>query len=72
MRKWGVGKTPEDRAHFLGQCDHETGGFSLTAENLKNYAGTSSKRIREVFKSRVAKYSDAEIDVLKKILETKK
>jgi predicted chitinase len=66
MRKWGVGKTPEDRAHFLGQCDHETGGFSLTAENLKNYAGTSSKRIREVFKSRVAKYSDAEIDVLKK------
>ena len=66
MRKWGVGKTPEDRAHFLGQCDHETGGFSLTAENLRNYAGTSVKRIREVFKSRVVKYTDAQIDVIKK------
>lgn len=66
MRKWGVGKTPEDRAHFLGQCDHETGGFQITAENLRNYAGTSASRIRTVFKSRVAKYTDAQIDVLKK------
>lgn len=66
MKKWGVGKTPEDRAHFLGQCDHETGGFAITAENLKAYGGTSASRIREVFKSRVAKYSDAQIDTLKK------
>lgn len=66
MKKWGVGKTPEDRAHFLGQCDHETGGFQITAENLKAYGGTSAKRIREVFKSRVAKYTDAQIDSIKK------
>jgi len=66
MKKWGVGKTAEDRAHFLGQCDHETGGFQITAENLKNYGGTSANRIREVFKNRVAKYSDAQLDVLKK------
>jgi putative chitinase len=66
MRKWGVGKTPEDRAHFLGQCDHETGGFAITAENLKAYGGTSASRIREVFKSRVAKYTDAQIDSIKK------
>jgi putative chitinase len=65
MRKWGVGKTPEDRAHFLGQCDHETGGFAITAESLRGYSHTSASRIREVFKSRVAKYSDAQIDSLK-------
>ena len=66
MRKWGVGKTPEDRAHFLGQCDHETGGFKITAEDIIGYSGTSASRIRIVFKSRVAKYTDAQIDVLKK------
>jgi putative chitinase len=66
MRKWGVGKTPEDRAHFLGQCDYETGGFSRTVEDIKGYANTSSKRIREVFESRVAKYTDAQIDIIKK------
>ena len=66
MKKWGVGKTAEDRAHFLGQCDHETGGFQITAENLKNYGNTSATRIRVVFKSRVAKYSDAQLDILKK------
>ena len=66
MRKWGVGKTPEDRAHFLGQCDYETGGFSRTSEDLAGYANTSVKRIREVFPSRVAKYTDAQIDALKK------
>ena len=66
MRKWGVGKTPEDRAHFLGQCDYETGGFSSTVENIAAYANTSVKRIREVFESRVAKYTDAQIDIIKK------
>lgn len=66
MRKWGVGKTPEDRAHFLGQCDHETGGFKITAEDIIGYSGTSASRIRIVFKKRVAKYTDAQIDVLKK------
>jgi putative chitinase len=66
MRKWGVGRTPEDRAHFLGQCDHETGGFSLTAENIRAYANTTAGRIRKVFKARVAKYTDEQIDVLKK------
>jgi putative chitinase len=66
MRKWGVGKTPEDRAHFLGQCDHETGGFQITAENLRGYAGTTAANIRRIFKGRVAKYTDAQIDSIKK------
>lgn len=66
MRKWGVGKTPEDRAHFLGQCDHETGGFQITVESLRGYAGTTAANIRRIFKSRVDKYTDAQIDTLKK------
>jgi len=30
--------TPEETAHFIGQCSHETGGFRVFEENL-NYSG---------------------------------
>jgi len=36
------------------------------SENLAAYAKTSNARIREVFTTRVAKYSDAELDEIKK------
>jgi putative chitinase len=37
MRKWGVGvDNPKERAHFLAQCSHESGGFKAKVENL-NY-----------------------------------
>jgi len=40
MRRWGVGKdTPLERAHFLAQCSHESGGFKAKVENL-NYGYT--------------------------------
>jgi putative chitinase len=32
--------TPVQAAHFLGQCEHETGGFRLWEENL-NYSASS-------------------------------
>jgi putative chitinase len=34
----------EQAAHFLGQCHHETGGFSVFSENL-NYSATGLERI---------------------------
>jgi len=37
--------TPRQLAHFLVQCDHESGGFKSVAENL-NY---STKRLLEIF-----------------------
>jgi putative chitinase len=45
MRRWGVGKTPLERAHFLAQCAHESGGFKAKVENL-NY---SSNGLLSVF-----------------------
>ena len=35
MRKWGI-TTPLQKAHFLAQCGHESGGFKAVNENL-NY-----------------------------------
>lgn len=38
MRKWEVGiDNPKERAHFLAQCAHESGGFKAKVENL-NYS----------------------------------
>jgi putative chitinase len=36
--------SPEQAAHFLGQCHHETGGFDIFSENL-NYSATGLERI---------------------------
>lgn len=38
--------TDERIAHFLGQCDHESGGFKRTTENM-NY---SASRLKQVFR----------------------
>jgi putative chitinase len=32
MRKYGVGRSPLERAHFLAQCAHESGGFIYREE----------------------------------------
>jgi putative chitinase len=37
MKKYQIGVTPLERAHFLSQCDHESAGFKVTEENL-NYS----------------------------------
>jgi putative chitinase len=37
MKKYKIGVTPLERAHFLSQCDHESAGFNVTEENL-NYS----------------------------------
>jgi putative chitinase len=44
MRKYNVGITPLERAHFLAQCDHESSGFKITVENL-NYNSDGLLRI---------------------------
>ena len=36
--------TPEQAAHFFGQCSHETGGFSVFSENL-NYSATGLQNV---------------------------
>lgn len=41
--KWNL--TPIQLAHFLGQCEHETGGFNIWEENL-NY---SSEGLLKIF-----------------------
>jgi putative chitinase len=52
MRKYGVGVTPIERAHFLAQCDHESSGFKNTIENL-NYGADGLLRIfSKYFKSK--------------------
>lgn len=43
-KKFGL--TPEEGAHFFGQCFHETGGFTKFSENL-NY---STEGLTKVFK----------------------
>lgn len=40
--KWDL--TPIELAHFLGQCEHETAGFSVWEENL-NYSAAGLRKI---------------------------
>ena len=50
------GYTPEQGAHFLGQCYHESAGFTVSIENL-NY---SAEAIRRTWRSRFKTITDAE------------
>lgn len=43
MRKYGVGRTPLERAHFLAQCAHESGGF-VFREELASGAAYEGRR----------------------------
>jgi predicted chitinase len=50
---------------ILANVGKET-GFKPRNEDLKAYANTSNKRIREVFTTRAAKYTDEELNQIKK------
>jgi predicted chitinase len=50
---------------ILANVGKET-GFKPRNEDLKAYANTSNKRIREVFTTRAAKYTDEQLDQIKK------
>jgi predicted chitinase len=50
---------------ILANVGKET-GFQPRNEDLKAYANTSNKRIREVFTTRAAKYTDEELNQIKK------
>jgi putative chitinase len=52
MNKYGVGKTPLERAHFLAQCDHESAGFLTTTENLSYSADGLLRTFPKYFKTR--------------------
>ena len=43
MRKYGIGKSPLERAHFLAQCAHESGGF-VYREELASGAAYEGRR----------------------------
>ena len=50
MKKFGVGKTPIERAHFLGQVFEET-GFRISVESLKYRAARLVQIFPKYFKS---------------------
>ena len=50
---------------LLANVEKETGGTKME-ENLTAYKGTSNKRIREIFKTRAAGYSDQQLNEIKK------
>ena len=50
MKKFGVGKTPIERAHFLGQVFEET-GFRVSTESLKYSASRLVQIFPKYFKS---------------------
>jgi predicted chitinase len=60
LEEFGIGKTPKRLAHFFAQAAHETGGFTITRENMRY---TSVSAVKKAFGSRVRrkKYSDARI-----------
>lgn len=51
---------------ILANAEKESAGGKAMEENLKAYSKTSNDRIRKIFTSRAAKYSDAELDDIKK------
>lgn len=52
MRRWGVGKDNAlERAHFLSQCAHESGGFKFKAENLSYSSSGLLKVFSKYFKT---------------------
>lgn len=63
LKKQGL-TDPKYIAATLGNVMKETGGKSIS-ENM-NYGTTENSRIRKIFGSRAAKYSDAELDTIKK------
>ena len=53
MRKWGVGiDNPKERAHFLAQCSHESGGFRAKVENLNYSASGLLNTFSKYFKTK--------------------
>jgi putative chitinase len=49
MKKFGVGVTPLERAHFLAQVIHESGEFKIARENLKY----SANRLLQIFPTHI-------------------
>lgn len=58
LRTAGILDNEHRVCHFLGQCGHETDGFTILRESL-HY--TSAKRLREVWPSRFRNKTDAEL-----------
>lgn len=63
LRTAGILDNSYRLCHFLAQCAHETGGFTIIRESL-HY--TSTKRIREVWPARFKDKTDAEMAPLVK------
>ena len=49
MKKFGVGVTPLERAHFLSQVMHESGEFKIARESLKY----SANRLLQIFPTHI-------------------
>lgn len=58
LRTAGILDNEHRVCHFLGQCGHETDGFTILRESL-HY--TSAKRLREVWPSRFRNKTDVEL-----------
>lgn len=58
LRAAGILENEHRWCHFVAQCAHETGGFTITRESLTY---TSAKRLREVWPARFRNKTDAEL-----------
>lgn len=63
MRAAGILENEYRWCHFISQCAHETGGFTIIRESLTY---TSAKRLRTVWPARFRDKSDAELAPLLK------